>query len=207
MADPFPPSDFDEWAETYDDSVLTDRFPFQGYRDVLTRIFALAETRPGLPVLDLGTGTGNLAGLFARAGCELWCTDFSEAMLAKGREKLPTAHFFLHDLRTNLPPGLPDSFDLIVSAYVFHHFEMDEKIRIIKSAAARLAPAGRIVIGDIAFIDRAVLERVKAEAGDEWEDEFYWLVDESLFALEDAGLQAAYQQVSSCAGVFVIQPA
>jgi putative AdoMet-dependent methyltransferase len=202
--DPFPSSDFDDWAETYDNSISTDQFPFHGYRDVLRRIITLARPRPGLSVLDLGTGTGNLSMLFARAGCELCCTDFSEAMLAKGREKLAGAHFILHDLRTDLPPGLTGPFDRIVSAYVFHHFELSEKIRLLKSLAARLALAGTIIIGDIAFPDRAALEQVKAEAGDEWDEEFYWLADESLSALEGAGLQAAYQQVSSCAGVFVL---
>ena len=104
---PFPASEFDDWAENYDNSISMDRFPFQGYQEVLRRIITLARPRPGLTVLDLGTGTGNLAMLFARAGCELWCSDFSEAMLAKGREKLPGAHFILHDLRIDLPPGLP----------------------------------------------------------------------------------------------------
>jgi len=202
--DPFPPSDFDNWAENYDNSVSTDQFPFHGYQEVLRQIIILARPRPGLSVLDLGTGTGNLAMLFTRAKCELWCTDFSEAMLAKARQKIPAAHFVLHDLRTDLPSGFTGPFDRIVSAYVFHHFELSEKIRILKSLAARLTPAGTIVIGDITFPGRAALEQIKAEAGDEWEDEFYWLADESLSALEGAGLQAAYQQVSSCAGVFVL---
>jgi hypothetical protein len=36
------------------------------------------------------------------------------------------------------------------------------------------------VLGDIAFQNMIALEKVKAAAGDEWEDEFYWLADESL---------------------------
>lgn len=205
--DPFPASDFDDWAATYDQSVADwQAFPFTGYDEVLRTIFQLAEPRPGLSVLDLGTGTGNLAVPFARAGCDLWCTDFSEPMLAKARQKLPAAHFVLHDLRANFPPELNRPFDRIVSAYVFHHFELDEKIRILRGLLPRLAPGGRLVIGDIAFANIAALERVKAEAGDEWEDEFYWLVDEALVALEKAGVQAEYSQISSCAGVFVLLP-
>jgi putative AdoMet-dependent methyltransferase len=205
----FPPSGFDDWAETYDATVpKTDGFPFTGYGEVLRTILRLAEPLPGLSVLDLGTGTGNLAAPFAQAGCECWCTDFSEPMLAKARLKLPFAHFALHDLRLPLPPELERPFDRIVSAYVFHHFPLEEKVRILRSLATHhLAPDGRLVIGDIAFSNQAALEQVKAEAGDEWEDEFYWLAEEALAALRESGLQVEYTQVSSCAGVFVFAPA
>jgi putative AdoMet-dependent methyltransferase len=129
-------------------------------------------------------------------------------MLAKAHQKLPEAHFFLHDLHTELPPELNCRFDRIVSAYVFHHFPLDEKIRILRSlATCHLSPTGRIVIGDIAFPNIAALEQVKAEARDEWEDEFYWLAEEALAALRESGLQVEYTQVSSCAGVFVFAPA
>jgi len=206
MADLFPASDFDDWAETYDRSVLDWRdFPFTGYEDVLAMIFTRADAQPGLRILDLGTGTGNLALPFARAGCELWCTDFSEPMLEKARQKIPAARFFRNDLREPLPVKLNRSFDRIVSAYVFHHFELYEKVRIIRSLVAHhLAPEGRIVIGDIAFQDRAALEAVKMAAGDEWEDEFYWVVDETIPALQVIGMQVEYTQISSCAGVFLL---
>ena len=204
MTDIFPHEEFDEWAESYDASVAIDQFPFYGYQRVLREVVALAEARPGMSVLDLGTGTGNLAEGFARLGCELWCTDFSAPMLAQARQKLPNAHFIEHDLRMELPAEWHRPFDRIVSAYVFHHFELDEKIRILRGLLPRLAPGGRIVIGDIAFPNQAALEKVKAEAGEEWEDEYYWLVDQAMPALEKAGLRVSYRQVSACAGVFVL---
>ena len=207
MADIFPPADFDAWAETYDQTVTVDYFPFDGYECALNTVVTLADARPAMNVLDLGTGTGNLALRFARLGCKLWCMDFSEAMLAKARLKLPGARFVLSDLRAGWPSELEREFDRIVSAYVLHHFALDEKVRIVKSLAARLAPGGRMVIADIAFHDPEAMEMVKVSIGDDWEDEFYWLADESLAALQKIGLKATYRQVSSCAGVFVIQPA
>lgn len=206
MTDNFPHEEFDDWAGSYDASVAIDQFPFYGYQQVLAKALGLAATQPGMSVLDLGSGTGNLAAGFARLGCELWCTDFSAPMLAQARQKLPDAHFCLHDLHTDLPAEWQRPFDRIVSAYVFHHFELDEKVRILRSLLLRLAPGGRMLIADIAFRNQVALEKIKGAAGEEWEDEYYWLVDESKRALTKTGLQVCYRQVSSCAGIFVLFP-
>jgi hypothetical protein len=126
-------------------------------------------------------------------------------MLAKARLKLPKAALFQADLRGDWPPALNRRFDRIVSAYVFHHFELGEKIQIIEPLIHQhLALHGRLVIADIAFPNRAALENIKRAAGEEWEDEFYWLADEIIPALQNAGLKPRFQQVSSCAGVFEI---
>ncbi len=142
--DRFPASDFDKWAEYYDRSVFSGEFPFNGYEDVLARIIKLAEPQPGTSVLDLGTGTGNLALPFLRAGCDLWCTDFSMKMLTNARLKLPEAHFLLHNLLTPLPLDPTRLFKRIVSAYVFHHFELNDKVRILHGLCLHLAQGGKI---------------------------------------------------------------
>ena len=205
MTEIVPRTEFDNWAETYDQSVSDwQTFPFTGYGDLMNAILSQAQVCPGMSVLDLGTGTGNLAQHFARAGCLLWCTDYSEPMLARARQKIPEAHFVLHDLRTVLPAELERPFNRIVSAYVFHHFDLEEKVRILRLLLPRLATGGRMLIGDIAFQNQAALDQVKAEVGETWEDEYYWLVDKAMPALEKAGMQASYRQVSPCAGVFVL---
>lgn len=203
--DPFPSSEFDNWAETYDASVSNEQFPFYGYRDVITKIVTLAEPRAGLSFLDLGTGTGNLAMRFAALGCNLLCTDFSPSMLEKARQKLPTARFVLYDLRRDLSPELKRPFDRIVSAYVFHHFDLEDKIRILSNLVHYLAPNGRMIIGDIAFKDVKAWENVKFATKDKWEEEYYWLADETIPALVNLGLKVEYTQVSSCAGIFTLQ--
>ena len=201
---------FDGWAETYDGHVKgSSNFPFAGYEAVLELTVALAEVSSGMGILDLGTGTGNLAGRFAAAGCAVWAIDFSEAMLARARSKHPGVHFALGDLRDDPPGGFPPRYDRIVSAYAFHHLDLDEKVRLLSLLVRRhLNPGGRIVIADIAFetaADRAAARERLRNAWDE--DEFYWAAGETRRALEAVPLRTTYEQVSSCAGVFVITPA
>ena len=204
--DPFPPSEFDAWAEHYDKSIPESPiFPFDGYEQVLNTVVIKADPHTGLSVLDLGTGTGNLALRFAVLGYHIWGTDFSEPMLEKARQKLPDASLHLHDLRQPWPDALARRFGHIVSAYVFHHFELPQKVKIVQDLIAnRLVPDGRIIIADLSFPNRTAMEAFAQSVGALWEEEFYWLADESLAALTDAKLQVEYIQISSCAGVYTI---
>ena len=96
MTDPFPPEEFDDWAENYDQSVAnTQSFPFTGYEEVLDKVVELATPQPGMQVLDLGTGTGNLALRFDAIGCEIWGTDFSSADAGKSQgQNFPRPIYF-----------------------------------------------------------------------------------------------------------------
>lgn len=204
--DLFPASDFDGWASTYDQCVLDEtHFPFIGYQKSLMEILRLAEPQPGMRVLDIGTGTANLAALFIKQGCYVWGTDFSATMLEQAQRKLPQAKYILADIRHGWPPELPPVFERIVSAYVFHHFSLADKVRLSVELVAHLVPQCKLIIADIAFADQAGLEKVHQLVGDEWEDEFYWLADETIAAYQQAGLKAAFTPVSVCAGVFVIE--
>jgi putative AdoMet-dependent methyltransferase len=172
---------------------------------VLEKVVELTGVQPGMSILDLGTGTGNLAVRFDALGCEVWGTDFSPAMLEKTRLKLPNAHLFQVDLRGIWPPEMNRRFDHIVSAYVFHHFEFTLKVQLIKNLVhEHLMPDGCLLLADIAFESQAALEVVKHTAGDEWEDEFYWLADETVLALTKANLHAVFYKISSCGGIFEI---
>ncbi len=205
MTDPFPSSDFDPWAQTYDQDVQQSHFPFDGYDGALNTVIELAKPHTGMSVLDLGTGTGNLAVRFVKGNCDLWCTDFSEGMLEKAREKLPTAHFVLFDLRQDWPAELNRRFDRIVSAYVFHHFELDAKVELCKKLVNdHLTENGKLIIADISFLDAKTMSNYAESIGDLWEEEFYWLADESVRAMESAGMKVTYQRVSACAGVYVV---
>jgi putative AdoMet-dependent methyltransferase len=204
--DLFPPSDFDEWAASYDESVQSDAFPFTGYRQLLQTIFNMAGIPSGAAVLDLGTGTGSLAALFVNAGCRVWGTDFSEEMLVRARTKLPTANFACADLRQPLPANFPQRFDAIVSAYAFHHFPLEEKVSLAgRFLVEHSLPGGSLLIGDIAFPDSAAQDVLIHALGDEWEQEYYWLADETAAAFAAVGLLAEFTPISHCAGIFRIR--
>jgi putative AdoMet-dependent methyltransferase len=204
-SDPFPSSEFDHWAAHYDSDVTDEAFPFTGYPQVLAEILHLADARAGMSVLDLGAGTGNLSVMFASLGCELWCTDFSTEMIERARAKIPSARFFLHDLRQPFPPSLLPRFDRIVSAYVFHHFSLSEKISIIEHLMRDLlAPAGLLLIADISFPTRQAFDTCQQSTGDQWDDEPYWIATEALPALAAIHTDAAYLQISACAGIYQI---
>jgi hypothetical protein len=70
-----------------------------------------------------------------------------------------------------------------------------------------LIPGGYIVIGDIAFLNTHHEGKIHEQWVKYWdEDEYYWQADETAIAFPEHNLFIDYQQVSSCAGVFVISP-
>ena len=201
---------FDAWAANYDRLVETGSAPisFEGYEQVLAKVVKLAQVREGMRVLDLGTGTGNLAARFLDAGCDTWGIDFSAQMLTRAREKLPQLHVVLADLSAaEWPMLLNQPFDRIVSAYVLHDFDLSHKVQLLSRLAGRhLADNGRIVIADIAYPDQAVRAQAQTCWGCLWsKDEHYWAADETTIACQAIGLSCTYCQVSSCAGVFAME--
>jgi ubiquinone/menaquinone biosynthesis C-methylase UbiE len=201
---------YNDWASHYDQNLADGTAPvsFEGYEDVLNEAVKQARVVSGMSVLDLGTGTGNLAGRFIDEGCDVWGMDFSENMLAKAREKLPCLHAVLADLGDeSWVHSLSRRFDRIVSAYAWHEFDLAYKLKLLKQLTGDfLSEAGRVVIADIAYPD----QKARAQAGKHWgllwgEAEHYWAADETIAACNNTGLNCSYKQVSNCAGVFVME--
>ena len=208
------PQEFDDWAATLDQDVrdYADKFPFIGYSQVLDEVTWQADVAAGATVLDLGIGTGNLAGRFLARQCEVYGLDFSPKMLEAARLKFPQLHLALADLAADWQAVLRGSFesasfDAIVSGYTFHHFALADKVSLLlRLVQEHLNPGGCIVIGDISFESLAAMDAARRHWASLWDEEDYWIADESLAACRQAGLPATYKQISSCAGVYAIQP-
>jgi putative AdoMet-dependent methyltransferase len=198
---------FDNWATRYDESVShRDGYPFAGYRNVLDRIVTLTRPHAGARILDLGVGTGALSERFVKQECHVWGLDFSEGMLVEARKRCPRAEFFRADLTAEWPSALTGPFDGVVSAYVFHHFTLAEKIRLIERAMTHVTAEGRIVIGDIAFSSREHLAAASKKWKARWDpDEFYWAWDETREACASLPWSLTVRQISECAGVLCVE--
>lgn len=200
---------FDDWAGRYDRSIRDHSgFPFDGYEQVLDQITRAARTQRGMKVLDLGIGTGNLAARFAALGCGIWGIDSSAEMLVKANEKLPQAVLVQADLLSDWPKELDHRYDRIVSAYVLHEFDLSTKVELLRGLSERhLAAKGHIVVGDIAFLTCDARDQARIKWADLWdEQEYYWAADEAADACQSVRLQVTYRQISSCGGVFAIEP-
>lgn len=198
---------FDNWAEYYAPGAdaTPDAFPFAGYARVLDEVVSLAHLEPEMRVLDLGIGTGNLAARFLHAGCRVWGIDFSMHMLAQTRAQLPQVNLIQADLLAAWPLSWRQPFARVVSAYVFHEFDLAIKLSLLQRIARHyLAPRGQVLIADIAFPTADARAAAARRWAADWdEDEHYWAADEVIAASAQIGLQVTYRQVSSCGGVFV----
>ncbi len=205
------PEFFDRWAAEYDWFVegWANSFPFEGYDKLLSRIVELADPQPGMMILDMGIGTGNLAERFIEKECEVWGIDFSGKMLEEAKKKVPSAHLMQVDILADWPSELKTGFDRIVSAYVFHHFNLETKLKIIeKMLSELLRDDGAIIIGDTSYPSFAARANARTELLDVWDDtEFYWAADEVKLMPWGKGAHITYEQVSSCGGVYLIAPA
>lgn len=142
---------FDQWAPTYDQTVFaaTPHDGFENYTEVLERVADLAGANQGARVLDVGTGTGNLAVLLAQRGARVTAVEPSAEMRQIAKAKLGAVPVLDgHFLSLPLPDG---SQDAVVSTYAFHHLDDERKVIGAREMLRVLRPGGRVVLGDVAW--------------------------------------------------------
>ncbi|WP_422124070.1 class I SAM-dependent methyltransferase [Planococcus sp. X10-3] len=156
---------FDEWVHTYDDSV-SGHDPeyasvFKGYQEIL----AAVSNRAAGPVVEFGTGTGNLTAALLERGYDVVGIEPNAAMRKVAKEKFPEIVLLDGDFLNFDLPAAPKSF---VSSYAFHHLTDEEKTEAIQLYASILPRGGKIVFADTVFeSEEAKLGRIVYEEGEE----------------------------------------
>lgn len=195
---------FDLWADGYDESVgvcdEANEYPFAGYRNILNAIYNTALAKEQASVLDLGFGTATLTKKLYERGCRIVGVDFSGEMIRIAREKMPDALLLQADFSKGLPAELSSrGFDFIVATYSLHHLTDAEKVPFIEALLDRLHEDGQLLIGDVAFENRALLRSCREACGDEWdEEEFYFVYDELKERFKE---KLSFHKYSFCAGI------
>jgi len=98
-----------------------------------------AEIRPGSHVLDLGSGPGHVAGMFAQAGAVVTGVDFSPQMVKTAQSRHP--HIMFREANAEQIPFDDAVFDAVVSNYVVHHLARPEVV--FREISRVLKPGGR----------------------------------------------------------------
>jgi uncharacterized protein YceH (UPF0502 family) len=125
-----------EWL----DAELT-RKPFD--RWVLERV--AAEAGAG-PVVDVGTGPGQVAAYLASAGAIVTGVDLSPAMVEEARRRYPELRFAVGDLNTLLRPPDAAGWSAITAWYSLVHLAASELGPAVASLARVLVPGGRLAL-------------------------------------------------------------
>jgi SAM-dependent methyltransferase len=122
-------------------------FPAQ----LLDELDARGMVHPGARVLDLGTGTGSLARLFASRGCVVTGVDIAAPLLEQARRLdresgVEVAYIEAPAEATGLPSA---TFDLVSAGQCWHWFDRDAAAREV---ARLLVPDGRVLIAHFDWI-------------------------------------------------------
>ena len=114
-----------------------------------------AAVRPGMRVLDIAGGTGDLARAFARqAGAqgEVWLTDINDSMLSVGRDRLMDDGLLLPIAvcdAERLP--FPDNyFDRVSVAFGLRN--MTHKARALSEMTRVLKPGGKLLVLEFSHV-------------------------------------------------------
>lgn len=138
---------FDSVAERYD--VMNDLMSLGLHRLWKSFTISVARPRAGERVLDIATGSGDLAAALARRvlpGGEVWITDINRRMLERGRDRLL-------DLGLTLPaaqcdaerlPFPPGYFDCVTVGFGLRN--MTRKDAALGEMARVLKPGGRLIV-------------------------------------------------------------
>ncbi|MEX1029691.1 MAG: MerR family transcriptional regulator [Paenibacillaceae bacterium] len=99
--------------------------------------------------LDVGTGTGNLAGRLLSKGSTMYAIDQSNEMLTRCRAKLPYLSTKLGNALSI--PYVDKQFHFLATAFAFHHLDEQQLLLALEEMNRVLKPNGRLCISGLMY--------------------------------------------------------
>ena len=118
-------------------------------RDWRRRVVDLCHPQPGQRILDLGTGTGELALTFGQAasGLDIWASDVSMEMMSLAQAKPGAAPIRFFQADALQLPLQDNHFDVVVSAFLMRN--LPDPAAAVREQVRLLKPGGRLVFLEI----------------------------------------------------------
>lgn len=101
----------------------------------------LAQKAAGMPVLELGCGSGDDSEVLAAHGFSVIGLDLREDALVEARARVCRAEFLQQDLRAPFPVS-PGSVGVVLASLCLHYFPWDETVAVVSRIHAALRPGG-----------------------------------------------------------------
>ena len=135
---------FDRVAERYD--LMNDLMSLGLHRAWKRLTVWLARVRPGERVLDVASGSGDLARALSARGAEVWMSDINGRMLAVGRDRALDAGHIMPAIRCDAErlPFPERSFDCVTLAFGLRN--MTHKEKALAEMARILKIGGRLLV-------------------------------------------------------------
>ncbi|HEY1289064.1 MAG TPA: class I SAM-dependent methyltransferase [Burkholderiales bacterium] len=138
---------FDRVAERYD--LMNDLMSLGLHRLWKTFAMSIARPRAGERILDVATGSADLASSLARRvmpGGEVWLTDINRRMLERGRDRVLDEGLLAPAVQCDAErlPFAAEYFDCVTVAFGLRN--MTHKDRALAEMTRVLKPGGRLVI-------------------------------------------------------------
>jgi demethylmenaquinone methyltransferase/2-methoxy-6-polyprenyl-1,4-benzoquinol methylase len=135
---------FDRVAQRYD--LMNDLMSFGLHRLWKAFTVSVARIRPGERVLDVASGSGDLARALAARGAAVCMSDINGPMLARGRDRMTDAGHLAPAVRCDAErlPFRSASFDCVTVGFGLRN--MTHKDVALAEMARVLRPGGRLLV-------------------------------------------------------------
>jgi putative AdoMet-dependent methyltransferase len=162
---------------------------YKDYDEALDTVFQMIAAQNDEVGLDLGTGTGNLAGCFLTRGITMCGVDQSKEMLRQCRLKFPNMETKLGNFLAI--PYLDDQFDFVVSSFAFQHLSDEQKQLSLQEIDRVLKPRGRLCLADLIY---SADNPIKPQSGAK---KFYASLSDLHNWLDQMGFIVQHKQINS----------